>query len=230
MSPKLADPGVRTALIEAAARLVAEGGREALTIRRLAAEVGTSTMAVYTHYGGMDDLMREMRKEGFMRLAAFARAVPQTRDPVADLSALGWAYCANAITNPHLYRVMFFDSDIDTDVAQAGLSAFEPLVTTTKRCIEAGRFDPADEWRLALQLWTMAHGIVTLVLAGLIDEDSVEWQMPAMGRAMFIGFGDDPKAADRSIKRAMDRMKKLMPHATADRLTSLRSGNAEAFS
>lgn len=225
MSPKLADPGVRTALIEAAARLVAEGGREALTIRRLAAEVGTSTMAVYTHYGGMDDLMREMRKEGFTRLAAFAQAVPRTRDPVADLSALGWAYCANAITNPHLYRVMFFDSDTDPDVAQAGLSAFEPLVTTTKRCIEAGRFDPADEWQLALQLWTVAHGIVTLVLAGLIDEETVQWQMPAMGRAMFIGFGDEPKAADRSIKRAVESMERLMPHPPVERVSSLRPGN-----
>jgi len=65
VSPKIADPAVRTALLENAARLIATEGTTGLTLRRLAEETGTSTMAVYTHFGGMQSLRDEVRREGF---------------------------------------------------------------------------------------------------------------------------------------------------------------------
>ena len=52
VSPRTADPALRVTLIETAARLIAEHGTDALTLRRLASEVGASTMAIYTHFGG----------------------------------------------------------------------------------------------------------------------------------------------------------------------------------
>ena len=57
-------------LIEAAARVLAEEGRPAVTARRLAAEVGASTMAVYTHFGSMDELLVRMCRDGFARFGA----------------------------------------------------------------------------------------------------------------------------------------------------------------
>src|ERR1700719_4194891 len=102
VSPRIADPSLRTDLIETAARLVATEGRQGLTLRRLASEVGTSTMAIYTHFGGMDELRREVRREGFARLGAHLAAVAETDDPVADLAQLGQAYFTNALENPNL--------------------------------------------------------------------------------------------------------------------------------
>jgi AcrR family transcriptional regulator len=87
--PKTADPSVRTALIEHAARITAEEGREALTLRRLAAGVGTSTMAVYTHFGGMDDLRRAVRREGFARLAS--TSTPWSAPAMPSPTYLSWA-------------------------------------------------------------------------------------------------------------------------------------------
>ena len=63
---------LRPALIEAAARLIATEGASGLTLRRVADAVGTSTMAIYTHFGGMPELRRAVRREGFARLAARA--------------------------------------------------------------------------------------------------------------------------------------------------------------
>src|SRR4051794_25846152 len=98
--PRPADPAVRRRLVDAAARALV--AREPLSLRRLAAEVGTSTMAVYTHFGGLDALMREVRREGFRRLSSHLAGVRVTADPVADLVSLGWAYCLNGIENPDL--------------------------------------------------------------------------------------------------------------------------------
>src|SRR5687768_10488279 len=116
MSPKAADPKVRTSLIDAAARLLAEEGPHALTTRRLATEVGTSTMAVYTYFSGMDELRHAVRVEGFDRLAGYLeRVAPDPDDPMVELRQLGAAYITNAFVNPHLYRFMFMEKPSDSD-------------------------------------------------------------------------------------------------------------------
>jgi AcrR family transcriptional regulator len=205
MSPKVADPAVRTALIEEAARLTAEEGREALTLRRLTSAVGVSTMAVYTHFGSMMDLRREVRREGFTRLAAHLDVVEDSGDAVADLVVLGWAYYVNGTTNPHLYRAMFMDGPVDEVDGTTGLDTFDRLVRGVERCIEAGRFDPADLVDLATQLWVTVHGVVTLELAGLLESDRALGCMGDMGRNLCIGFGDSPSAFARSLRRAQSR-------------------------
>ncbi len=174
---RVADPAVRAALIESAAQILATEGASRLTLRHLAQQVGTSTMAIYTHFGGMDQLRLEVCAEGFRRLATHLAAVERTDDPVADLIALGAAYTTNARENPHLYRAMFLDrlpiatpvdvglgtpdgragrteagDDPATDTAGSGLvdeslATFEMLVEVTERCVAAGRFTDPSDPR-----------------------------------------------------------------------------------
>jgi AcrR family transcriptional regulator len=203
--PKVADPAVRTALIEEAARITAEEGRDALSLRRLTSAVGASTMAVYTHFGGMDELRREVRREGFARLAARLDAVETTRDAVADLCVQGWAYYVNAITNPNLYRAMFMEGPVDEVDEEVGMDTFDKLVAGVARAMETGRFDAGDPVSLATQLWVTAHGIVTLELAGMLPTDRGLSCLQDMGRALYISFGDTRRAFARSWKRAVPR-------------------------
>jgi AcrR family transcriptional regulator len=211
VSPKSADPETRAALIDAAARLLAREGPAALTTRRLAAEVGASTMAVYTHFGGMDGLRRDLRKEGFDRLNSYFDSVPVTRDPVADLSAQGWAYCFNAVANSQLYRAVFLEAPIDEEDEAVGRAAIERPIEAVARCIEAGRFRPADPESLAIQLWTASHGMACGALAHLLTLDDVIEHFSAMGINLFVGFGDDRIRAERSIRRARQRMESVAP-------------------
>jgi AcrR family transcriptional regulator len=200
MSPKPADPAVRLALIEAAANLIASEGPGRLTLRRLAHEVGTSTMAVYTHFGGMDELRREVRREGFARLGQHLSGVVLTEDPIADLGLLGAAYYINAITNPNLYRAMFMEGPVGEADAAVGLETFDQLVTAVQRCIEAGRFDPnGDAVAMATQLWALSHGVVTLELAHLLQAEQAQECLRVGANNLFLAFGDDPHALARSI-------------------------------
>ena len=199
--PKVADPSVRSALLDAAARQIAHGGSNSLTLRRLVDEVGTSTMAVYTHFGGMQNLRQEIRREGFRRLKAHLDAVEFSRDPLADLALLGWAYYDNALENPHLYRVMFLDHHEPSDDV-AGLDTFDQLVAAVSRCVAAGRFAPAEPFDLAVQLWTTVHGLVSLELSGLVAPDLAVEMLMTTWRSLFVGFGADPRAVGRSLARA----------------------------
>src|SRR3712207_339986 len=194
MSPRPTDPAVRDRLIATAARLLADEGPATLTTRRLAQEAGTSTMAVYTHFGGMEQLRVAVRREAFERLAAELAAVPRTGDPVTDLAAGGAAYVQNALAAPDLFRAVFLEAPIELEDVAAGFRAFEPLVEAVQRCLDAGRFAPAEPVGLALQLWTAVHGAVTLHLAALLPLEALPDHLAAMGRALFVGFGDDPEA------------------------------------
>src|SRR4051812_40513728 len=194
--PRPADPAMRGKLIDAAARLVVSG--QPLSLRRLASEVGTSTMAVYTYFGGLSELTREVRLEGFRRLGEHLAAVPVGRDPVADLVALGWGYCLNALENPDLYRVMFFETTSNIADAAAGAVTFLPVVNALERAIERGRVHCEGAWDPAVQMWSLTHGAVSLTIGGMLTAEDLLHHLEGGVRAFLVGLGDEPARADRS--------------------------------
>lgn len=196
---------LRLNLIETAARLIATEGVPSLTARRVADETGTSTMAIYTHFGGMDGLRHAVRREGFTRLGTRLRAVDSTDDPVTDLSVLGLAYFHYATDERDLYRVMFVEPTRDAIDAEICWATFDALVHGVGRCISAGRFHVADAPQLATQLWAVAHGTVTLHLAGLLEADTAVLTLGASALHLFTGFGDKAARAERSLAHALER-------------------------
>jgi AcrR family transcriptional regulator len=202
--PRPADPAVRERLLDAAAGMLVR--QEPLSLRRLAADVGTSTMAVYTHFGGMDELMREVRREGFQRLAEHLADVHSTSDPIADLAALGWAYCLNAVENPTLYRAMFFETTADLTEASFGASTFLPVVDAVERAIAKGRITATTPWDPAVQLWMLAHGAVSLALGGMLTVEDLVHHLEGGITIALAGYGDDPRAITRSLRAARRRM------------------------
>jgi AcrR family transcriptional regulator len=211
VSPRTASPGTRDQLIEVAARILAEEGPRGLSVRRAAAEIGTSTMAIYTQFGSMEELRRAVRVEGFRRLAENMASVPPLRDPVAEIAALGFAYCLTAVHNPNLYRTLFYEAPLDDAVAAAGAPSFERLVAAVDRAIASERFRPADSSIVARRFWAMTHGVITLEIAGLLARDDAVADLLAMAAHLCAGCGDDPRVAARSVLRG---------HRTMERLTA----------
>lgn len=171
--PKIHDEGLRVRLLEAAGRVVADEGAAALSVRRIAGEVGTSTTAIYSLFGSKGELVREVWLEGFRRLAARMEAVPRTENPLEDLGNLGRAYRGHAIENPAFYEVMFgravreYEPD-EADHADARRS-LEALVEGVRRCAESGIVAGEPE-ELAMVLWGLVHGMVSLELHCLLGE------------------------------------------------------------
>lgn len=211
VSPRRADPNVRPALIEVAARLLAEEGPQALSTRRIATEAGTSTMAVYTHFSGMSGLVREMVYEGFDRLHQHLARVEQTDDPVADMALIGRAYRHNAKTNAHLYAAMFGGSSLagfslTEEDRQHGRYNLIGVVECAGRCIDSGRFRPADAALVAHQMWLATHGLVNLELGDyLIEPWSADACFEAQLVGLMVGAGDTVEAATRSVELSAKR-------------------------
>ena len=177
-----AAPGVdvRLALLDAAGQLLLAEGADGITTRRLAAMAGTTTQAIYTEFGGKEGIARAMYREGFARLEARMRAVPETADPLYDLFLQGRVYREAALDSPQFYDVMFGSPipqfDPDADDLELSRIARDLLTAAVERVIATGALRPgvrADE--VAQWLWAVAHGAVSLELHGAIELDDATY-------------------------------------------------------
>ncbi|MFA1542435.1 TetR/AcrR family transcriptional regulator [Actinomadura monticuli] len=204
----------RRRLVDAGIRLLERDGPEALNARRLAAEIGASTMAVYTHFGGMAGLHEAIMKEEFVRFGRHLHAVPRTDDPVADLLALGLAYRDFVLANPQRYRFMIgltgpgAHPPIGHDLIGEGTpttlpevnAVFEQNVETVRRVMAAGRIRRDDPVPVAAQIWSMLHGYVLLETIGVFGRDGVPTVLAPAAVNLLVGLGDRPEAAEGSLR------------------------------
>ena len=174
---ELDEVGVR--LVDEAGKVLTEKGLGGMSLRLVAARAGTSTMAVYTRFGDKDGLLAAMHAEGFRRLGrALQEASSRGGDPLGALAEMGIAYRRAALDSPHLYNLMFGEAAPSFRPGQDGLAiadaAYEPLVSGVRNALDAGALAGGDPERIALYLWAVSHGFVSLEITGKLDTDSAE--------------------------------------------------------
>jgi AcrR family transcriptional regulator len=103
--PREHDERTASALLDAAERLAETDGVVALSVRRLAHEVGTTTRAVYSLFGSKDGLVVALGARAFDLLGATITALPTTPDPTADLIEAGLAFRRFVLEHPVLFRI-----------------------------------------------------------------------------------------------------------------------------
>ncbi len=200
--PRLHDAALRVRLLEVASRVVSTAGTDALTVRDVAREAGTSASAVYALFGSREDLVRAVGDEAFRRFAGHLAAVERTDDPRADLLALGLAYRTSALADPHFYRVMFDTAGAGARAATAPRATAMPTFLVLREAVrrvldDAGRPPAGTEAEIAMTLWGLVHGLVSLELAGLASgtpaqrSDRYLRALATAGAATLAGGGDD---------------------------------------
>lgn len=215
-SAALADQRAR--VVEVAGRLLEEAGPEALQARRVTAEIGASTQAIYTLFGGMPGLFEALVVDGFVRFAEQVAAAPETDDAVADFFTKGRAYCEWALAHPQRYRLMFgltggrlrlhpgLEMTVSGTLANfpEGQAAVEVMVHALDRVVESGRIRPVDTVLAAGQFLSATHGYVLLEIAGAFGAwgEAVPVIGP-LGVNLMVGLGDTRQAAERSLAAAI---------------------------
>jgi len=205
------------ALLNAARRAVEESGPEVLRARAITAEVGASTQALYTLFGGMPGLFEAIVADGFAEFARYVSAVPESEDAVADFFAKGWTYSEWALSHPQLYRLMFgltgggLRRHAGLEVVVAGTAANSPqaqaavdvLVRSMTRVVDSGRIDPVDPVLAAGQFLSATHGYLLLNIAGVVGTAGEDIGIAReLAVNLMVGLGDDRAAATRSLGAA----------------------------
>lgn len=167
----------RAAEIVTAARRILEGeGIEALTMRRLAADVGVRAPSLYKHFSTKRAVEAALVTEGLLELGDVlhaAVAAPGRRGPVRSLLE---AYRTAGLANPALYRL-----------ATTGPLPREDLPPGLEEWAGRPFFLAAGDPSKAQALFSFAHGMVVLELDGRFPPGSDLARTWRAGAAAFAG-------------------------------------------
>ncbi|HEY2308847.1 MAG TPA: TetR/AcrR family transcriptional regulator [Streptosporangiaceae bacterium] len=181
--PREHNQATATALLEAAERTVQAAGLEALSIRRVADDVGTTTRAVYTLFGSKDGLLVALGIRAFTMLGAAIAELPATADPAADLVEAGVAVFRHfAIGHPSLFRIgvqrTVGPPELASDFAQAATQAFAGLEARVTRVKAAGLLGGRPVREAACQFHALCEGLAAIELRGVMTpgEETRIWR------------------------------------------------------
>jgi AcrR family transcriptional regulator len=161
------------ALLAAAERIVERDGPDALTVRRVADAVGTTTRAVYTAYGSKDALLVALGGRAFDLLRTEIDEQPTTSDPAADLVEAGVdVFRRFAVEHPALFRIGIQRTALEPSVAagfrEPAVQALAGLSRRVERLEAAGLLGhlPVPE-----AVWTfhaLCEGLAAMELRSLL--------------------------------------------------------------
>ncbi len=183
----------REAILAAANKLLSEEGPTALTVRRIAAAAGCSTMGLYSRFGGKEGVVDQLFVEGFEQLGLAMAELEDTGDPVADLRACGLQYRRLALDHATHYMVMFGGAVPGFEPApesiEFAMASFDRLVGRVQRCVDVGAFR-GDPREMARVYWASMHGHVMLELVNMCPEvkDDPERHFRQALEVLFAGF------------------------------------------
>ena len=157
----------RAHLVEVAAKLLADGGPEAVTTRSVALAAGVQAPTIYRLFGDKNGLLQAVAEHGFASYVAQKHIDPEA-DPVDSLRA-GWElHIGFGLANPELFRLM--RSALRTPRGQAMTAAGTGVLRArVHRVAEAGRLRVTE--RRAVDLISSAG---TGVVFTLIDQPEDE--------------------------------------------------------
>jgi len=165
------------AILEAARDLLAREGQGALTVRRIAAAAGGSTMNVYSRFGGKDGVIDALLIEGFQKLTEVIADAHAGADAIDDLATCAQGYRTFALQHSTYYELMF-DRSIPGYVMSpqaigAAAAALVALAERVQRAIDEGVIRDGDSRQIATVFWSACHGPVSLELklTGKADTD-----------------------------------------------------------
>jgi AcrR family transcriptional regulator len=181
---------LKTALIEAATRLVCERRVEDFSVADAARAVGVSSGAPYRHFADRHDLLDHVAAAGFAELGARDRAAWAAHPPdsIEGLVAAGCAYIAFGAERPELFHLMWGATRPDAGVgaaATAGHACYSGFLSSLAGVLRAQDIGDLDVEAVAQPLWALVHGYAALLIAGnpKFDARGVEHIRPRLDRA-----------------------------------------------
>ncbi|GGV25483.1 TetR family transcriptional regulator [Streptomyces filipinensis] len=165
-------------IVRAAQELAETEGWDAVTTRRLAAEIEYSQPVLYSHFKGKDAIMAAVAVQGCAELAAELRqaraSVSGTRE---RLAAVAGTYTSFARRRPALYDAIFtrlVDLPSATEEAPAPhREAFGELLAAVQPVTAEGE----DTGLLTETFWAGLHGLATLTRTGRLPPEAHEGRL-----------------------------------------------------
>jgi AcrR family transcriptional regulator len=168
----------RIALLDAAEQIVARDGTGALSVRRVAAEIGTTTRAVYSLYGSKEGLVAALGEHAFDLLGTRVGALPMSDDPAADLVQAGMEFGRFAREHTALFRIGVQRADVPPETRQAFAAAADRALTVLKERIgrlgDVGQLGDRTIGDATWEFHALCEGLAALEMRGSLPVATYE--------------------------------------------------------
>jgi AcrR family transcriptional regulator len=158
-------------IYQCALRMLEAEGPQAVSMRRVAKEVGITAMAIYHHFPSREALLNAVVDSEFEQLVGFFSQMNGKRSFEATMIHILDGYIDYALAHPRIFDYVFSmprpDARRFPDDFRARRS---PMLNITADIVSSwmklGKLKRDDLWEIAMQLWAHAHGYLALWRAG----------------------------------------------------------------
>jgi AcrR family transcriptional regulator len=184
------DESTAARLLDTAERTIARDGANAISLRALARDAGTTTRAVYSLFGSKDALLGALGIRAFDLLGQEIQALPTTGRPADDLVEAALVFRRFATEHPALFSVAFHRADpaVWPRFRPAAAEALAVLHKRFEPLADAGLLGGRSIPEAALQFRALCEGLAPVELRGtpLTPDPEAFWRSAV--QALVDGF------------------------------------------
>jgi AcrR family transcriptional regulator len=162
-------------LIAAGADILSKEGVTGLSLRKVAQRAGVSHAAPYAHFADKQALIAAISTEGYRRLYDAIRSAAERHegDPKRQLVEGAWAYVKFALDDPDHFKVTMSgivekeqEYPAFVEMSQKSFALVRDIV---RACQAGGVLRPGPPDLAAVGVWSLMHGLISLLLENLIS-------------------------------------------------------------
>lgn len=191
-------------ILDASMKLFIEEGFDKVSIRRIADLIEYSPTTVYLYFKDKNEILFHLHQEGFRKMQEYNQNLQQIANPLLRLHKMGENYLHFGLENPEYYDLMFLQSApmeamlcMSSDSEwEEGDKALDQLKVILTECMEKELIVKGDVNAVAMVIWGMVHGLVSLAIRRRFDklipenqiypmmEQSLNWLLSTMDKSM----------------------------------------------
>jgi AcrR family transcriptional regulator len=166
---------LKNALIQAGIEILSTEGVGGLSLRKVAQKAGVSHSAPYAHFTDKQALIAAISTEGYRRLYVKLLTVSRNYqgDPLRQLVEAAWVYTRFALDDPAHFKITFsgvIEKEKDhPEFVEMSQRSFSVVVDIVRACQSDGILDAGPTDAVAVSVWSLVHGFLSLLLEGQIS-------------------------------------------------------------
>lgn len=192
---------IRSLILEESMKLFVEEGFSKVSVRKIAERIQYSPTTLYLYFKDKNEILFYCCESGFKKMLEQNIVLGLISDPIERLHQMGVNYLNFGLENPEYYDLMFIQEApmsalIDMGAGwSSGDQALEALKMIVQDAMDKGLLVPAKVETVAMAVWSMVHGLVSLAIRQRLDKlvaaeeventmhESLDWLLKTMKKA-----------------------------------------------
>jgi AcrR family transcriptional regulator len=192
---------IRSLILEESMKLFVEEGFSKVSVRKIAERVQYSPTTLYLYFKDKNEILFHCCESGFGKMLEHNIALGLISDPIERLHQMGVNYLSFGLENPEYYDLMFIQEAPMAALIEMGAGwssgdqALEALKMIVQDAMDKGLLVPAKVETVAMAVWSMVHGLVSLAIRQRLDKlvpaedvektmhESLDWLLKTMKKA-----------------------------------------------